>query len=139
MKIPKRWCSGFEVFTDGSKCNGCPDCKPELDWEYPEVELTAEQIAYKKRVEEQLKNWVEGRSIHNDIDNECCPDFSCCKPELLVPKHMRQLYYIANEHVKVALSYVMLRNALKLVDKEKGTNTTNVHIIGDVDNQTINN
>ena len=22
--------------------------------------------------------WMFGYSYHNNIDNECCPDFSCC-------------------------------------------------------------
>jgi hypothetical protein len=27
---------------------------------------------------EQLVNWMSGTSIHNKIDDECCPDFTCC-------------------------------------------------------------
>jgi hypothetical protein len=30
----------------------------------------------------QLLLWVNGISRHNNITNECCPDFSCCSPEL---------------------------------------------------------
>ena len=29
-----------------------------------------------------IKQWVSGKSQHNIIDNECCPDFSCCYPDL---------------------------------------------------------
>jgi len=29
--------------------------------------------------EEQLTEWVKGNSIHNKEQDECCPDFSCCK------------------------------------------------------------
>lgn len=25
------WCSGFKIFPDGTKCEGCPDCQGELD------------------------------------------------------------------------------------------------------------
>ncbi len=35
---------------------------------------------YNIRVKAQLKNWVNGKSIHNSVDNECCPDFNCCMP-----------------------------------------------------------
>lgn len=35
-------------------------------------------MSYKSRAYKQLYEWVNGNSIHNDIDNECCPDFSCC-------------------------------------------------------------
>lgn len=33
--------------------------------------------SYKARVLEQLDCWVDGV-----IDDECCPDFSCCEPDL---------------------------------------------------------
>ena len=33
---------------------------------------------YEQRNAEQLANWVEGNAVHNDIDDECCPDFACC-------------------------------------------------------------
>lgn len=38
---------------------------------------------------EQLELWVRGKSVHNDERDECCPDFSCCSPELLAPEHER--------------------------------------------------
>jgi hypothetical protein len=27
---------------------------------------------------EQLILWMDGISLHNKIDDECCPDFTCC-------------------------------------------------------------
>ena len=27
---------------------------------------------------EQLVDWMNGISKHNKIDDECCPDFTCC-------------------------------------------------------------
>ncbi|MCK5127930.1 MAG: hypothetical protein KAR42_16855 [candidate division Zixibacteria bacterium] len=42
--------------------------------------------------EKQLKLWVKGKSTHNDKRNECCPDFSCCRPELLAPEHERKTF-----------------------------------------------
>lgn len=44
--------------------------------------------------EEQVKLWVEGKSVHQE---ECVPDFSCCKPELLQPEEIRIAYARANE------------------------------------------
>jgi hypothetical protein len=38
--------------------------------------------AYQERVIAQTRRWVEGNARHNVIDDECCPDFSCCMPEL---------------------------------------------------------
>lgn len=37
---------------------------------------------YKDRVNQQGRDWVNGASDHNDVDNECTPDFSCCEPSL---------------------------------------------------------
>ena len=41
---------------------------------------------------EQIDKWLEGESVHNDERDECCPDFSCCQPELLADKDTRQLF-----------------------------------------------
>jgi len=37
---------------------------------------------YKQRGLECALLWVDGESQHNKVDDECCPDFSCCHPEL---------------------------------------------------------
>ena len=39
--------------------------------------------------DDQLAAWVDGRPIHNDERDECCPDFSCCMPELLADEETR--------------------------------------------------
>ena len=38
--------------------------------------------AYQKRAMAQLMAWADGHSFHNREDNECCPDFSCCNPDM---------------------------------------------------------
>ena len=38
---------------------------------------------YRDRAIGQLMMWVNGQPKHNTVDNECCPDFSCCYPDLL--------------------------------------------------------
>lgn len=45
----------------------------------------------------QLEQWREGRPIHCDFSDECCPDFSCCRPEMLRPEEYRREY--ANEQI----------------------------------------
>lgn len=35
---------------------------------------------YKARAQSQALAWAMGSPYHNRIDNECCPDFSCCFP-----------------------------------------------------------
>lgn len=38
---------------------------------------------------EQLQKWLNGESVHME---QCCPDFSCCRPELLANKDVRERY-----------------------------------------------
>lgn len=47
---------------------------------------------YQRRVLEQTERWVEGDARHNVVDDECGPDFSCCRPELftLDPEERRR-------------------------------------------------
>lgn len=46
------------------------------------IYLNMEDLTYHERVFIQGLLWVKGQSFHNDIDGECCPDFSCCEPSL---------------------------------------------------------
>lgn len=39
----------------------------------------ASSEAYHKRMAVQLHQWLLGNPIHNPVDNECVPDFSCCR------------------------------------------------------------
>lgn len=41
--------------------------------------LTTDNSTYEQRITLQLRLWHEGHPVHNDVDNECCPDFSCCR------------------------------------------------------------
>jgi hypothetical protein len=51
--------------------------------------------------EYQLRRWVAGQSIHRlvpDVEGgECCPDFSCCRPDLLQPPEVRRAFAAADE------------------------------------------
>lgn len=50
-----------------------------------------------KTPEEQLDLWCEGKSVHRDADDggECCPDFSCCSPDLAIPIEERKKFRAA--------------------------------------------
>lgn len=37
---------------------------------------------YLERCRHQTLRWAMGFPKHNNIDDECCIDFSCCVPEL---------------------------------------------------------
>lgn len=42
--------------------------------------------------EEQLDQWVNGVSIHDYDNNQCCPDFSCCNKKMHTPIEERRLF-----------------------------------------------
>lgn len=42
--------------------------------------------------EEQLRKWVAGESIHNDEENICCPDFSCCNKDIFTAYSQRKKF-----------------------------------------------
>ena len=47
---------------------------------------------YQERVSHQVEEWAKGNSIHNNVDNECCPDFSCCNPNSKQPEEIRETF-----------------------------------------------
>ena len=54
---------------------------------------------YQQRLINQVLLWVEGRPTHNMVDDECCPDFSCCEPEMFISaRGERQAYFDALKH-----------------------------------------
>jgi len=63
--------------------------------------------------QEQLDEWVKGNSIHNEERNECCPDFSCCCPDLLVSEEDRKLFSNGNDKVREFLMMEFLGKLIK--------------------------
>lgn len=54
--------------------------------------------------DEQLAAWVDGDSQHGAGKHEdCCPDFSCCQPELLAPLAERKTFAAGNESTRNAM------------------------------------
>lgn len=39
-------------------------------------------LHYHDRLLIQSLSWLNGNPLHNEIDGECCIDFSCCEPDL---------------------------------------------------------
>jgi hypothetical protein len=66
--------------------------------------------------DEQLALWVEGESFHNgdpkDPQSECCPDFSCCKPELLQPVEVRRAFVAASDRERHKFLMAFLQAAV---------------------------
>jgi len=74
---------------------------------------------YKQRVKSQTDEWVKGNPIHNTVDDECCPDFSCCKPELLQPEEIRKTFAAANEDTRMSMLGSFLGAGLALMAPDK--------------------
>lgn len=53
-------------------------------------------MSYDESVTHQIKHWAVGVPTHNPIANECCPDFSCCTPSLLMTVAARQRFLEAH-------------------------------------------
>ena len=90
-------------------------------------------MTYKKSHDYQLDEWVKGNSIHNyqdkvinivDEDNnvvktitleggECCPDFSCCRPDLKWPAELREKFKESNQEVREQLLMMSLNQIAK--------------------------
>ena len=44
--------------------------------------MTKQDPRYYERARNQSLAWAQGRPYHEPINDECCPDFSCCEPDL---------------------------------------------------------
>jgi len=68
------------------------------------------------RCYEQLIDWMNGISKHNLIDDECCPDFSCCVNTLKDNQDTKRLFYknFMENHIDVIRNY-----KIKKILKEK--------------------
>ena len=80
--------------------------------------------------DEQLQKWLAGESIHNKERDECCPDFSCCKPELLATLEERQLF-TSRPDARDSMLMMFLGKAISSMPKK-----VNVHISGDCETKT---
>jgi hypothetical protein len=65
--------------------------------------------------DEQLQLWEEGESVHVDASGhgiECCPDFSCCHPDLLAPIEVRREFRHARPRERERLLMSFLGGAI---------------------------
>lgn len=49
---------------------------------------------YRARAHRQGLAWAAGYPQHNQHDDECCPDFSCCNPDLFERDPEGRLRYL---------------------------------------------
>lgn len=66
----------------------------------------------------QLQQWVIGQSTHVRVGEgekfECCPDFSCCKPELLAPRDVREEFMAATEEKRHRMLFGFLAKLIEV-------------------------
>lgn len=86
--------------------------------------------AHKITSEEQLIQWLNGKSLHRHIDGvtggECCPDFSCCKPELKATIEERRAFVVARRPMQEKFLTVFLGRLIQL----EGRKDTKIAVIG---------
>ena len=75
--------------------------------------------------DEQLEAWLKGNPQHNEDLDQCCPDFSCCVPDLLVDYETRKAFAEADEELQMSMLGLFLGKAFAatgMLDK--------VHLVG---------
>ena len=78
----------------------------------------------KEAAERQLQSWLQGKPVHDTVNDQCCPDFSCCVPELLVPYETRKAFVEGTEETRTAMLSMFLGGAVAAIAPE-----VEVHII----------
>lgn len=72
---------------------------------------------------EQLLKWVKGESVHNNELGQCCPDFSCCNPDMNTSLEVRELFMEAHlnddESQKMKLLGMFLGQAISTISDKK--------------------
>jgi hypothetical protein len=67
--------------------------------------------------DEQLAEWVKGNSLCPNDRGECCPDFSCCQPELKADEATRRAF-TENPQKRNEFCGVFLGAAMQSMGKE---------------------
>ena len=65
----------------------------------------------------QLENWLQGISKHNIVDDECCPDFSCCTGKI-ASEEWRQRFFDADDRERENMLVGSLMSVLGQNDYE---------------------
>lgn len=80
--------------------------------------------------QEQLDRWVAGDSVHRD--GGCCPDFSCCKPELASDPEVRATFAASSEADRFAFLGLFLHAAIALAGRDRALegNAPRVAVLG---------
>jgi len=81
--------------------------------------------------DEQLALWLSGEPTCPNDRKECCPDFSCCCPELLADEDVRQRFIAAEEEERHALLMGFLGAAMAKMAEGVDAKVPDVYVAGD--------
>jgi len=84
----------------------------------------------RESVTHQVKHWAAGTPTHNPIRDECCPDFSCCQPSLLMDEPARKRFLEAHLSGDDETRHNMLMMCLGGMLSEAGADEK-VHLVGE--------
>jgi len=76
--------------------------------------------------ERQVALWVQGKPTCPNTHGECCPDFSCCRPKLLVPLAVRKRFAAASQKDRERMCMDFLGAVIAAMPKGK----RRVHVVG---------
>lgn len=65
-------------------------------------------IEYHERHKLQSLLWAMGHSYHNHIDDECCPDFSCCFSDMHTEDEEDRWQYFYDKYGKEDLQIPLI-------------------------------
>jgi hypothetical protein len=96
--------------------------------------------SYAQASAHQLKEWQAGRPWHNPwspgsteakygkYDGECCPDFSCCMPDMLWPQTARDAFVSAGEETRSRMLFGSLSSLTSSSD-------ATIHVVDEDEHQ----
>ena len=84
---------------------------------------------YEDAQKHQLLEWVDGRPWHNPWapgaaqafpgdtrEGECCPDFSCCRPDMLWAADRRIAFALATDEAREGMLFGALSGLTRTID-----------------------
>ena len=88
---------------------------------------------WKVESQRQLSEWVAGRPFHLKIEGvaeyeSCCPDFSCCTPEMLQPVEVRKAFLVANEDDRTKFLGGFLQGMMAKMMEEREDKDVRVYV-----------
>lgn len=84
-----------------------------------------------EQIDDQLRRWIDGESVHlgDKESGTCCPDFSCCQPELLADPVIRRAFVLADDVARRGFLGGFLGAAINLAARQRRLEGKSVAIV----------